>query len=68
MSVIKVIELVGQSDTSWEDAVRQAIKAAAKTVRHIRGVEVLNFTAQTDENGNISSYRANVHLAFEVER
>ncbi|MGI6081401.1 MAG: dodecin family protein [Limnochordia bacterium] len=68
MSVIKVIELVGQSDTSWEDAVRQAIKAAAKTVRNIRGVEVLNFTAQTNENGDISSYRANVHLAFEVER
>jgi flavin-binding protein dodecin len=42
MSVIKVIELVGQSHTSWDDAVRQAIKEAAKTVRNIRGVEVLN--------------------------
>jgi flavin-binding protein dodecin len=68
MSVIKVIELVGQSHTSWDDAVRQAIKEAAKTVRNIRGVEVLNWTGQVDDKGDIVCYKADVHLAFEVER
>jgi flavin-binding protein dodecin len=68
MAVIKIMELVGESKKSWDDAVREAVKAAAETVRHIRGVEVLNCTAQIDEDGDITSYRANVHLAFEVER
>lgn len=68
MSVIKVIELVGQSPSSWDDAVRQAIKEAVKSVRNIRGVEVLNCTGQVDDNGDIVCYKADVHLAFEVER
>ena len=47
MTVIKVVELVGQSDKSWEDAVQVAVKEAAKTIRHISGVEVLNWTVAT---------------------
>ncbi|NLJ80661.1 MAG: dodecin domain-containing protein, partial [Firmicutes bacterium] len=42
--VVKVIELVGQSDHSWEDAVQVAVKEAAKTLRGISGVEVVNWT------------------------
>lgn len=66
MSVIKVIELVGQSPNSWEDAVRQAVATASKTVRNIQGVEVKNWTG-TVENGQITGYRADVHVAFMVE-
>ena len=51
MTVIKVVELVGQSDKSWEDAVQVAVKEAAKTIRHISGVEVLNWTGGVNDAG-----------------
>lgn len=66
MPVVKVIELVGQSENSWEDAVRIAVSEAAKTVRHITGVEVLNWTGEV-EDGQIKQYRADVQVAFVVE-
>jgi len=66
MPVVKVIELVGQSKVSWQDAVEQAVKEAAKTVRHITGVEVLNWTGDI-ENGEIVDYKADVQIAFVVE-
>ncbi|HLS91693.1 MAG TPA: dodecin family protein [Limnochordia bacterium] len=66
MPVVKVIELVGQSDHSWEDAVRSAVHEASKTVRHITGVEVLNWTGEV-EGGEIKQYRADVQVAFVVE-
>ncbi len=66
MPVVKVIELVGQSSESWEDAVAQAVREAAKTVRHISGVEVLNWTGDI-ENGEIVDYKADVQIAFTVE-
>ncbi|NLM41286.1 MAG: dodecin domain-containing protein [Firmicutes bacterium] len=65
--VVKVIELVGESDQSWEDAVQVAVKEASKTLRGITGVEVLNWTGKVDEQGEIVGYRANVQVAFEVE-
>lgn len=67
MSVVKVVELVGQSDKSWEDAVRHAVKEASKTIRHITGVEVLNWTGNVNENGEIDDYKADVQIAFLVE-
>jgi len=66
MPVVKVIELVGQSKESWQDAVEQAVREAAKTVRHITGVEVLNWTGDI-ENGKIVDYKADVQVAFVVE-
>ena len=66
-SVVKVIELVGESDQSWQDAVQVAVKEASKTLRGITGVEVLNWTGKVDEEGEIVVYRANVQVAFEVE-
>lgn len=67
MGVVKVVELVGQSEQSWEDAVRSAVKEAAKTLRHIRGVEVLNWTGDVNAEGDITGYRADVQVAFAVE-
>lgn len=66
MATISVIELVADSSESWDDAVRQAVAEAAKTVRHITGVEVCNMTG-TVENGRVARFRADVHVAFEVE-
>ena len=67
MTVVKIIELVGTSEKSWEDAVRQAVKEAAKTVRNIVGVHVVGFTAKV-KDGEITEYRANVKIACVVER
>jgi flavin-binding protein dodecin len=65
MAVVKVIELVGSSTTSWEDAARNALEEAAKTVRSIRGLDVLHHTA-TVKDGAISEYRTNVRISFVV--
>lgn len=66
MGVINVIELVADADGGWVEAVQNAVREASRTVRHITGVEVANLTALV-EDGRISSYRANVNVAFEVE-
>lgn len=67
MAVIKVIELVGESSESWDDAVRQAVREASRTLRNISGVEVLNWTGSIDENGDIADYKADVQIAFRVD-
>jgi flavin-binding protein dodecin len=46
MSVVKVIELVGSPNRSWLDAVKSAVRRAAKTVRNIRGVDVMGWTGK----------------------
>jgi hypothetical protein len=65
-SVVKVIELIGTSTKSWDDAAANAIKAAAKTVRNIKGIELKRCSAKV-ENNRIIEYRAIVKLAFDVE-
>ena len=67
MSVAKVIEIVGSSSKSWEEAVKEAVSQAAKTIRNIRGVEVVGMTGIVEE-GKIVEYRATVKIAFGVER
>lgn len=66
MTVVKVIELVGESQTSWQDAIEKAVAEASKTVHGITGVEVLNMTANV-ENGRIREYKADVQVAFAVD-
>jgi hypothetical protein len=65
MAVVKVIELIGASPNSWEEATRNAVAKAAKTVRNIVGVELVGQTAVV-EGGRIIEYRANVKIAFVV--
>ncbi|MGC9778283.1 MAG: dodecin domain-containing protein [Candidatus Heimdallarchaeota archaeon] len=64
--VIKVIEVIGSSDKSWEDAAINAVEQAAKTVKHLIGVDVVNFTASV-KDGKIIKYKACCKLAFEVK-
>lgn len=66
MSVYKVIELVGESNSGWQDAVEDAVQKASKTVDGINGVELVNMTAKVD-NGRIVGWKANVKAAFEVK-
>jgi len=64
---VKILELVGSSDKSWEDAMQEALKEATKTVRNIVGVDVLGFKADV-KNGKVVRYKAHVKIAFAVER
>jgi dodecin len=66
-AVVKVIELVGSSKNSFSDAVRNAVKTASKTVRNIRGVDVISSSAEVDGKGNLTVYKVNVKIAFLVE-
>ena len=66
MSVIKVIELLAQSDQSWEEATRVALREAAKTVKNIKSLYVKDMQAIV-ENNKIVQYRVNVKVSFTVE-
>ena len=65
--VVKIVELIGSSPESWEKAVENAVKEAAKTIKNIRGVHVKRCTAKV-EDSKIVEYRADVKVAFIVER
>ena len=65
----EIVELVGSSDKSWEDAAQTAVKEAVKTIRNVHAIEVLDMTGKVDPNtGNIKEYRVSIKLAFGVER
>jgi len=63
MSVYKVLELIGSSTVSWQDAVEEAVREAGKTIDHIVAVEVIKSTGKV-ENGRIVEYSANVRISF----
>ncbi len=65
MSVAKVIEVIGGSENGWENAIKDAVREASKTVDNITGIEVLNLTANV-ANGEVKEYKANVRLAFAI--
>ncbi len=64
--VVKVVELVGSSPTSFSDAVRSAVSIASQTIRNITGVDVLSSNASV-ENGQISLYKVQVKIAFVLD-
>ena len=66
MTVVKVIELIGSSPDSWEKAAQNAIDIASKSIRGIKGIDVVHFTAKV-ENGKIVSYKTNLKIAFKYE-
>jgi len=66
MNTIKIIELIGISEKSWEDAANNAIQEAKKTIENITGLEVVSQTAKV-ENGQITAYRTTVKVAFSVK-
>ncbi len=67
MSVVKVVELLAESEKSWEDAAQQAVAEATKTLRGIRSVYVSEFQAVV-ESDRIRAYRVNVKVSFVLER
>ena len=66
--VAKIIEIVGSSDKSWEDAAQVALTEATKTIHGITGIELTDMTAKVDPNtGKITEYHSTVKIAFVVE-
>ena len=66
VSVYKIIEVVGASDVSWEDAAKNAVEAASKSLRDLRIAEVTKLDMKI-ENGKVAAYRARVNLSFKYE-
>ena len=64
--MVKVIELLAQSDKSWEDAAQSAVTEASKTLRNIRTVYVKEFEGAV-EDGKITQFRVNVKISFDLE-
>jgi flavin-binding protein dodecin len=66
MSAYKIIEVVGTSDSSWEDAAKNAVETVSKTVRDLRIAEI-NKLDMKIENGKVAAYRARVNISFKYE-
>ena len=62
-SIYKVIQLVGSSSNSWEEAAKNAIEKAGQTLRDLRIAEVEKLDMKV-ENGKVTAYRARVNLSF----
>ncbi len=65
-SVYKVIELVGTSAKSWEDAAKNAVETAGKSLKGLRIAEIQKLDLKV-ENGKVVAYRAKVDLSFKYE-
>ncbi len=66
MSVYKVIELVGTSPNSWEEAAKNAVETAGKSLKDLRVAEVRKLDMKV-ENGKVVAYRVRVNLSFKYE-
>ena len=65
MAIHKVIEVISQSDKSWEDAAQLAVTDAGKTVKNIKSIYIKNMEAVV-KNGKIAQYRVNANITFEL--
>ena len=65
-AVYKVTEIIGTSTKSWEDAARNGVETAARTLRDLRVAEVVKIDLKV-ENGKVTAYRARVQLSFKYE-
>jgi len=63
-TVYKIVELVGTSATSWEDAAKTAVEKAGESLRDLRIAEVTDLDMQIADDGSIAAYRTKVKLSF----
>jgi len=64
--VVKVIEVLAQSEKSWEDAAATAVKAASKSIDNIKSIHIVNMNAKVDK-GKITKYRINAKISFQIK-
>ena len=67
MAVARVTEIIASSKESWEDAARQGLTRASKTLRGITGMEIIRQNAKV-ENGRIAEYRTELRITFVLEK
>lgn len=65
-SIYRVTEVIGTSPTSWEDAAKNAVETAARSLRDLRVGEVVRLDVTIDE-GRVTQYRARVNISFKYE-
>ncbi len=65
-SVYKVIELVGTSESSWEEAAKNAVETAGESLKDLRIAEIVDLDMKVEE-GRVVAYRAKVNLSFKYE-
>jgi len=66
MAVMKVIEVLANSDKSWEDATKKAVKQASKSVKNIKSAFVQSQSVVVNDN-DVTEFRVNLKITFEVE-
>lgn len=66
MAVLKVIEILGSSGQSWEDAAQKMVDEASKSIRNIRSIYVQEMSAKVEKN-KITEFRLNGKVTFEIE-
>ena len=64
--VYKIVEVIGSSSTSWEDAARSAVKTASQSLRDLRIAEITKLDVKI-EDGKITAFRARLSLSFKYE-
>jgi dodecin len=65
-SIYRVTELIGTSDTSWEDAAKMAVEAAGEHLKNLRVAEITKLDMKVEE-GKVIAYRSKVALSFKYE-
>ncbi len=66
MAILKVIEVLSNSEKSWEDATKKAVAHASKSVKNIRSVYVQDQSASV-KDGEVTDFRVNVKITFEIK-
>ena len=64
--VLKVIEVLAESDISWEDAAAQAVTRASKSLHGVKSIYIKDFEAKVEE-GKIVKYRINANITFKLD-
>ena len=67
MSVANISEIKAASTVSFDDAIKQGVKRATKTLRNVKSAWVVNQDVRIDENGDISEYRVHLKVTFILE-
>ena len=67
MSVASISEIKATSTKSFDDAIKQGVKRATKTLRNVKSAWVENQDVRVDENGDISEYRVQLRITFILE-
>lgn len=66
MSVIKVIEVLAESNVSWEEAARQALSKVTKTIHQVKSIHIKEMSCKVD-NGVITTFRINAKVSFKLD-